>query len=90
MTEPTLDMLTQRLDRLERENRWLKGGARSCPEYGGKEKWRILPVGEVRPTRRLAGRPPEEHVASGQIKLRRIDGWRKIATVLSQHPTVAA
>jgi hypothetical protein len=29
-------------------------------------------------------------VASGQIKLRRIDGWRKIATVLSQHPTVAA
>src|SRR5438128_321641 len=28
-------------------------------------------------------------VASGQIKLRRIDGWRKIATVLSQH-TVAA
>ena len=29
-------------------------------------------------------------VASGQIKLRRIDGWRKIATVLSQHPAVAA
>jgi transposase-like protein len=29
-------------------------------------------------------------VASGQINLRRIDGWRKIATVLSQHPTVAA
>jgi putative transposase len=29
-------------------------------------------------------------VASGQIKLRRIDGWRKIATVVSQHPTVAA
>ena len=28
-------------------------------------------------------------VASGQIKLRRIDAWRKIATVLSQH-TVAA
>ncbi|HEV8617466.1 MAG TPA: transposase [Methylomirabilota bacterium] len=28
-------------------------------------------------------------VASGQIKLRRIDGWRKIAAVLSQH-TVAA
>ena len=28
-------------------------------------------------------------VASGQIKLRRIDGWRKIATVLSQ-PTPAA
>jgi len=29
-------------------------------------------------------------VASGQIKLRRIDGWRKIATVLGQHTTVAA
>jgi putative transposase len=29
-------------------------------------------------------------VASGRIKLRRMDGWRKIATVLSQHPTVAA
>src|SRR5882762_2433423 len=28
-------------------------------------------------------------VASGQIKLRRIDGWRKIAAVLSQHATVA-
>jgi transposase-like protein len=29
-------------------------------------------------------------VASGQIKLRRIDGWRKIAAVLSQHSAVAA
>jgi len=29
-------------------------------------------------------------VASGQIKLRRIDGWRKIASVLSQHAAVAA
>jgi hypothetical protein len=29
-------------------------------------------------------------VASGQIKLRRIDGWRKIAVVLSQHTPVAA
>jgi hypothetical protein len=28
--------------------------------------------------------------ASGQIKLRRIDGWRKIAAVLSQHTAVAA
>jgi hypothetical protein len=28
-------------------------------------------------------------VASGQIKLRRIDGWRKIAAVLSQHTAVA-
>jgi len=29
-------------------------------------------------------------VANGQIKLRRIDGWRKIATVLSRHPSAAA
>ena len=29
-------------------------------------------------------------VTSGQIKLRRIDGWRKIAAVLRQHTTVAA
>jgi transposase-like protein len=29
-------------------------------------------------------------VASGQIKLRRIDGWRKIAGVLSQHTAMAA
>jgi putative transposase len=29
-------------------------------------------------------------VASGQIKLRRIDGWRKIAAVLSHHMVVAA
>jgi len=28
-------------------------------------------------------------VASGQIKLRRIDGWRKIAVVPSQHTPVA-
>src|SRR2546425_11326028 len=29
-------------------------------------------------------------VVSGQIKLRRIDGWQKIAAVLSQHAKVAA
>jgi hypothetical protein len=29
-------------------------------------------------------------VASGQIKLHRIDGWRKIAAVLRQHRAVAA
>jgi len=29
-------------------------------------------------------------VASGQIKLRKIDGWRKIAAVLTQHTAVAA
>ena len=29
-------------------------------------------------------------VASGQIKLRRIDGWRKIAAVVSQQQPVAA
>ena len=29
-------------------------------------------------------------VVSGQIRLRRIDGWRKIASMLSQHTSVAA
>jgi transposase-like protein len=29
-------------------------------------------------------------VASGQIKLRRIDGWRRIASVLSRHTVVAS
>ena len=29
-------------------------------------------------------------VAIGQIQLRRIDGWRKIATALRQHTVVAA
>jgi len=29
-------------------------------------------------------------VASGQIKLRKIDGWQKIGAVLSQHGAVAA
>jgi hypothetical protein len=33
---------------------------------------------------------PSSLVASGQIKLRRIDGWQKIAAVLSQHTAVAA
>ena len=28
-------------------------------------------------------------VVSGQIKLRRIDGWRKIAAVLNQHAVAA-
>lgn len=33
---------------------------------------------------------PFSLVATGQIKLRRIDGWRKIATVRSQNTLVAA
>src|SRR6267378_18130 len=37
--------------------------------------------------REAEGRPA---FSSGQIKLRRTDGWRKIATVLSQHTAVAA
>jgi hypothetical protein len=32
----------------------------------------------------------DDLVASGQIKLRRIDGWRKIAAVLKRHMAVAA
>jgi len=39
-----------------------------------------------------AASTPEEIIAvvSGQIKLRWIDGWQKIAAVLSQHAKVAA
>ena len=33
---------------------------------------------------------PFSLVASGQIKLRKIDGWQKMAAVLSQHTAVAA
>jgi hypothetical protein len=33
---------------------------------------------------------PLVEVVSGQIKLRRIDGWRKIATMFRQHAVVAA
>jgi hypothetical protein len=33
---------------------------------------------------------PFSLVASGQVKLRRIDGWRKIAVVLSQRTRMAA
>jgi len=29
-------------------------------------------------------------LASGQIKLHRIDGWRKLAAMMSQHGAVAA
>ena len=31
-----------------------------------------------------------ELVASGQLKLRKIDGWQKIGAVLNQHIAVAA
>jgi hypothetical protein len=31
-----------------------------------------------------------ERTWSGEIKLRKIDGWRKIAAMLSQHTAVAA
>jgi hypothetical protein len=68
---------------------------RSCPESGGKEKWRILPVGEVHDQRARVSRKKRgvllfSLVASGQIKLRKIDGWQKIGAVLSQHTAVAA
>ena len=29
-------------------------------------------------------------VASGQIRLRKVDGWRKIAAVIRQHTRIAA
>jgi hypothetical protein len=47
----------------------------------------------------FSGSPPTEDaalallfslVASGQIKLRKIDGWQKIGAVLNQHTAVAA
>src|SRR5262249_47563498 len=87
----------------------------SCPESGGKEKWRILPDGEVHDALQGGHRrhtPPSDSrrtptvvdearedaalvllfslVASGQIKLRKIDGWQKISAVLNQHTAVAA
>jgi putative transposase len=54
---------------------------------------------ECRRRVKTQGSLPSEHaalvllfslVASGQIRLRRIDGWRKIGTVLSQYMSVAA
>src|SRR5512144_3191593 len=41
---------------------------RSCPGSGGKEKWRVLPVGEVHDQpAALARRPPEERAMSKGI-----------------------
>jgi hypothetical protein len=174
-----LAMATQHLAAMQEADQILRNvamrldirGRGSCPGSGGKEKWRILPVGEVddQPAACLGGYrrnapwarvsasrsermslspgvvtslregdgelltfftfpkaqwktlrttntierlheefrrrvktkgslPSEDAalvllfslVASGQIKLRRIDGWQKIAAVLSQHTTVAA
>lgn len=65
-----------------------------------KEEWRILPVIEVHDQHAACrGSLPSEDAApvllfslvvSGQLELRRIDGWRKIGSVLSQHTAVAA
>ena len=59
----------------------------------------VLPDGHKHlPALELQGSLPSEDaalillfslVASGLIKLRRIDGWRKIAEVLSQHTAAA-
>ena len=54
-------------------------------------------LGSTMPPRRGGSLPTEDAalvllfslVASGQIKLRRIDGWRKIASVLGQPTAVA-
>jgi hypothetical protein len=49
----------------------------------------------ARATGRTVSRPPSSTalsaslVASGQIKLRRMDGWAKIAEVLGQHTAAA-
>jgi transposase-like protein len=48
---------------------------------------------EFRRRVKTQGSLPSEDAAlilSGQIRLRRIDGWRKIASVLCQHTSVAA
>jgi hypothetical protein len=42
------------------------------------------------PTEDAALVPLFSLVASGQIKLRKIDGWQKIGAVLNQHTGVAA
>jgi len=55
-------------------------------------------TGTARLRERLAHMPTEDAalvllfslVASGQIKLRRIDGWQNIDVVLNQHSPVAA
>jgi hypothetical protein len=44
----------------------------------------------VRPALGNRDERPVSPVASGQIKLRRIGGWRKIAAVFSQNTLVAA
>ena len=41
------------------------------------------------PARSVSTVPSIDFVASGQAKLRRIDGWRKIAAVLGEHTEVA-
>jgi len=56
-----------------------------------KKRSGILPVGEVHDQQSddAALVLLFSLVASGQIKLRRIDGWRKIAIVLGQHLSAA-
>ena len=63
-----------------------------APEYNSRSRVAISRHGEE-----LCGCVRSERMvllfslaASGQIKLRRIDGWRKIAAVLSQQTAVAA
>src|SRR5712691_3563758 len=51
--------------------------------YAGPEQ-----KGGTRNDSRQERRRDSRLVASRQIKLRRIDGWRKIATVLSRHTVV--
>ena len=81
--------------RLTKINRRLAG---RLPEEGAMAKVSRNPQGRMRLS---ASRCGDELltffgvrrvrlVASGQIELRRIDGWRKIAAVLGQHTPVAA
>jgi hypothetical protein len=57
--------------------------------------WEDLEIGRVKtlgslPSKAAAVALLFSLVASGQIKLRRIDGWRKIAAVLNRRTPVAA
>jgi len=54
-----------------------------------KFRRRVTTTGSCRAKEAAAVRPLSL-VASGQIKLRSLDGWRKIAAVLSQNTVVAA
>ena len=54
------------------------------PSLVERRKWRTLPTEDAALVLLFS------LVASGQIKLRKIDGWQKIGAVLNQHTAVVA